>query len=78
MSYLHESRTLVNAALSLGEDYSRLSSHEFEGIASRLANRLANRGVFFFMGWRRFLLVILAMILAFTVLEAYAKLSLKK
>jgi predicted acylesterase/phospholipase RssA len=39
--------SIVNAALSLTKDYSRLSSEEFDEIAGVLASRLANIGVFF-------------------------------
>ena len=44
--------SIVNAALSVTEDYSRVSPPDFDKIAGRLANRLANRGVFFVGRWR--------------------------
>ncbi len=50
--------SIVNAALSLAKDYSRLSRRDFDRFASRLANRLANKGIFFFLGWRIFLLTV--------------------
>lgn len=50
--------SIVNAALSLTEDYSRLSSEEFDKIAGRLANKLANRGVFFLPRTRRIIATI--------------------
>ena len=70
--------SIVNAALSLSKDYSRLSSREFERIASTLANRLAHRGVFFFMGWRRLLgaVVVLIFILILVVSTAFSATSM--
>jgi predicted acylesterase/phospholipase RssA len=47
--------SIINAALSLTKDYSRLSPRDFDEIAGKLAHRLANKGVFFFPGWRWFM-----------------------